>query len=169
MRRQEAAPAGIGVPGAAPGPRQRRAVGQWGSAARVVVGAGLLVLAFAYWRAGWVDVVIGLVALPAVATLLMSLRKRTAPPLRLGAAGHLVTLAHIAVTVVLFGDAAALFYGSMTLVAGLQGNGGCEITTLANWRRGRDDQVGCPLFAPFDLLDRELARNRSAAHEDARL
>jgi hypothetical protein len=136
---------------------RRRAVGRWGSAARVVVGAGLIVLAIAYWRAGWLDLVIGLVALPAVATLLMTLRKRSAPPLRLGAAGHLVTVAHIVVTVILFGDAAALFYGSMTLVAGLQSNGGCEITTLANWLRGRDDQVGCPIFAPFDALDRELA------------
>jgi hypothetical protein len=134
---------------------------QWGSVARVVVGAGLLVLAIAYWRAGWLDLAIGLVALPAVATLLMSLRKATAPPLRLGAAGHLVTLAHIALTVILFGDAAALFYGSMTLVAGLQSNRGCEVTTLANWLRGRDDQVGCPLFTPFDALDRELASRRS--------
>ena len=163
MRQREVAPAGIGASGVDRGRLQRRAVGRWGSVARMVVGAGLIVLAFAYWRAGWPDIVIGLVALPAVATLLMTLRKRTAPPLRLGAAGHLITLAHIAVTVVLFGDAAALFYGSMTLVAGLQGNGGCEITTLANWRRGRDDQLGCPLFAPFDALDRELASRRSAA------
>jgi hypothetical protein len=133
----------------------RRAVGRWGSVARVLVGASLIALAFAYWRAGWLDVLIGVVALPAVATALMWLRERAAPPLRLGAAGHVVTLAHIVVTVILFGDAAALFYGSMTLVAGLQSNGGCEITTLANWLRGRDDQVGCPLFAPFDALDRE--------------
>jgi hypothetical protein len=136
-------------------------LGRWGTVARVVVGTSLIVLAIAYWRAGWLDLVIGLVALPAVATLLMSLRKQTAPPLRLGAIGHVVTLAHIAVTVVLFGDAAALFYGSMTLVAGLQSNRGCEITTLANSLRGRDDQVGCPLFAPFDALDRELASRRA--------
>jgi hypothetical protein len=45
--------------------------------------------------------------------------------------------------------------GSMALVAGLQGNGGCEITVFANWLRDRDDRVGCPLFAPFDALDRE--------------
>ena len=64
------------------------------------------------------------------------------------------------VTVILFGDAAALFYGSMTLVAGLQSNGGCEITTLANWLRGRDDQVGCPLFAPFDALDHRRSHRR---------
>jgi hypothetical protein len=44
----------------------RRAVGRWGSVARVLVGASLIALAFAYWRAGWLDVLIGVVALPAV-------------------------------------------------------------------------------------------------------
>jgi len=123
----------------------------------VLVGSGLIVAALAYWRADWLDLAIGLVALPAVATSLMWLRSRSAPPLRLGAAGHLVTVAHVAITASLVGEAAALFYGSMALVAALHGNSGCEITVLANWLRGRDDRVGCPLFAPFDLLDRELA------------
>jgi hypothetical protein len=131
----------------------RRAVG-WGTAARVVVGATLVVLAIAVWDAGWLDLVIGLVALPLVATLLMWLRRRSAEPLRLGAAGHLVTLAHVAVTMSIVPDAAALFYGSMALVAGLHGNRGCEITAVANLVRGRDDQIGCPLFEPFDALDR---------------
>jgi hypothetical protein len=48
----------------------------------------------------------------------------SAAPLRLGAAGHLVTLAHV---------------------------------TVANWLRGRDDQIGCPLFEPFDALDRRAS------------
>jgi hypothetical protein len=64
-----------------------------------------------------------------------------------------VTLTHIAVTASLVPEAAALFYGSMALVAALQGNGGCEITAVSNWLRGRDDQIGCPMFAPFDALD----------------
>jgi hypothetical protein len=131
-----------------------RRVGLWGAGARVVVGTTLVVLAVAVWQAGWLDVLIGLVALPLLATLLMWLRRRSAEPLRLGAAGHLVTLAHVAVTVSIVPEAAALFYGSMALVAGLQGNRGCEITAVANWLRGRDDQIGCPLFEPFDALDR---------------
>ena len=139
----------------------RGCVGRWGTVARVVVGLGLIVVATAVWRADWLDLVIGLVALPAVATLLMSLRDRSAPPLRLGAAGHLVTIAHVVITASLVGEAAALFYGSMALVAALHGNSGCEITVVANWLRSRDDRVGCPLFAPFDLLDRELAGRSS--------
>ena len=127
---------------------------------RLLVGSGLIVVATAVWRADWLDLVIGLVALPAAVTLLMSLRSRSAPPLRLGAAGHLVTIAHVTVTASLAGEAAALFYGGMALVAAVHGNGGCEITAISNWLRGRDDQVGCPIFEPFDVLDRRLARNR---------
>lgn len=136
---------------------RRRAVGRWGTVARVLCGSALIVLAIGYWRADWLDLLIGLVALPTVATLAMFLRARSAPPLRLGAAGHLVTVTHVAITASLVGEAAALFYGSMALVAALHGNGGCEITVLANWLRGRDDRVGCPLFAPFDALDGERA------------
>jgi hypothetical protein len=142
--------------GALPGPVARsRHAGRWGTAARVIVGATLVLLALTYWEAGWLDLLIGLVALPVLATLLMWLRRRSSAPLRLGAAGHLVTLAHIAVTVSIVPDAAALFYGSMALIAGLHGNRGCEITAVANSLRGRDDQIGCPLFAPFDALDRK--------------
>jgi hypothetical protein len=144
--------------GALPGPVARsRHAGRWGTAARVIVGATLVILALTYWEAGWLDLLIGLVALPVLATLLMWLRRRSSAPLRLGAAGHLVTLAHIAVTVSIVPDAAALFYGSMALIAGLHGNRGCEITAVANSLRGRDDQIGCPLFAPFDALDRHRA------------
>ena len=157
MRRHEVAPTGIGVRAMIPRRSRKRAVGRWGTVARVLVGSGMIVVATAVWRADPLDLVIGLVALPAAATLLMSLRARSAPPLRLGAAGHLVTLAHVAITSTLVGEAAALFYGSMALVAALHGNSGCEITVLANWLRGRDDRVGCPLFEPFDVLDRELA------------
>jgi hypothetical protein len=127
---------------------------RWGTAARVIVGATLIVLAVTVWHADSVDVLIGLVALPVVATALMWVRPRSSEPLRLGPAGHLVTVAHVAVTVSIVPEAAALFYGSMALVAALNGNRGCEITAIANWVRGRDDQVGCPLFAPFDALDR---------------
>jgi hypothetical protein len=133
--------------------RSRRRVGRIGTAPRLAVGCTLIVLALAVWRAGWLELLIGLVALPAVATALMWLRPRAAPPLRLGVAGHLVTVAHVAVTVSLVPEAAALFYGSMALFAGLHGNRGCEVTAVANWLRGRDDQVGCPMFAPFDELD----------------
>jgi hypothetical protein len=144
----------------------RRRMGLWGTAARLAVGFTLVSLALAVWDASWLEMLVGLVALPALATLLMSWRPRSAAPLQLGAAGHLVTLAHVAVTMSLVPEAAALFYGSMALVAGVQGNRGCEITAVANALRGRDDQIGCPLFAPFDQLDahRRTRARRPAVH-----
>jgi hypothetical protein len=138
--------------------RRPRRLGRAGTAARLAVGSTLIVLALGYWDAGWLDLLVGLVALPAAATLLMSMRARSAPPLRLGAAGHLVTLAHVTVTVLIVPDAAALFYGSMALVAAFAGSGGCEITVVANRVRGRDDQIGCPLYEPFDALDGRRGR-----------
>jgi hypothetical protein len=153
MPQLDIAPATLNVHASVPRRSRRRALGRWGTVARVLVGSTLVVLAAVVWRADWLELLIGLVMLPAVATLLMSLRRRSAPPLRLGAAGHLVTLTHVAVTASVVGEAAPLFYGSMALVAALHGNGGCEITVLANWLRGRDDRVGCPVFAPFDSLD----------------
>jgi hypothetical protein len=163
MGHREHAPAATGGFAVVDRRSHKRAVGRWGTAARVLVGSTLTVLAIAVWRADSLDLLIGLVLLPFVATAVMMLRRGSAPPLRLGAAGHLVTCVHVAVTVTLVGEAAALFYGSMALVAGLQGNGGCEITALANWLRGRDDRVGCPLFEPFDALDGERASTRTHA------
>jgi hypothetical protein len=106
-------------------------VGRWGTAARLAVGFTLVILALAVWDASWLELLVGLVALPALATLVMSSRPRSASPLRLGAAGHVVTLAHVVVMMSVVPEAAALFYGSMALLAGLQGNRGCEITAVA--------------------------------------
>jgi hypothetical protein len=85
------------------------------------------VLAVAVWEASWLELLIGLVLLPALATLIMSLRHRS---------GHFVTLTQIAVLAILVPEAAALFYGSMALVTALHGNGGCEITAVSNCLRG---------------------------------
>jgi hypothetical protein len=164
MRRHALARTGPRLRAPIPARSHGRVLGRWGTVSRVVGGLGLIVLAAAVWQADWLDLAIGLVALPAVATSLMFLRDRSSPPLRLGAAGHLVTVTHVAITAtVLGGEVAALFYGSMALVAALHGNCGCEVTVIANWLRGRDDRVGCPVFEPFDVLDRTLANRRDRA------
>jgi hypothetical protein len=51
------------------------------------------------------------------------------------------------------GGAAALFYAATLLVAAGRGQPGCEVTVLPNWLLRRDDQVGCPLFAPLDAAE----------------
>jgi hypothetical protein len=137
-------------------PKQQRGVlGRAGTVARAVIGLAFLAFAAAVWRADVRDGVLGVIVLPAAATLLLALRGRDAPPIRLGAAGHLVTIAIVLLLSLVFsGEVVLLFYGSMMLVAAVSGSGGCEVTAVSNWLRGRDDQLGCPLFAPFDALDR---------------
>jgi hypothetical protein len=136
--------------------RQReRVIGGVGTLARAVIGLVFLALAIAVYGAGVRDLIYGVVVLPATATLLLAFRGRTAPPIRLGAAGHLVTIAIILVLSLVFPlETVLLFYGSMMLVAAVSG-GGCEVTAVSNLLHGRDDQLGCPLFAPFDALDRD--------------
>lgn len=134
-------------------PRRRRVIGPTGTVARTVCGLALVATAVIY-GAGVRDVLLGLLALPAAATLLLALRGRRAPPLRLGAAGYLVTVALVLALSLVFPLATVLlFYGSAMLLAAATGNGACEVTALSNWLRRRDDQVGCPLFAPFDARD----------------
>ncbi len=60
-----------------------RHIGKWGTASRLVLG-GL----FIYWAllqgVGSADAVIGLVVFPAAVSVVLALRGRDAPPLRLG-------------------------------------------------------------------------------------
>jgi hypothetical protein len=51
-------------------------------------------------------------------------------------------------------DAALVFYGTSMLLAAARGYAGCEVLAVSNWLLGRDDQVGCLLFAPVDQLER---------------
>jgi hypothetical protein len=39
-------------------------------------------------------------------------------------------------------------------------SGGCEVTVIANTALGRDDQVGYVLFAPIDLTEGAIHRDR---------
>ena len=58
------------------------------------------------------------------------------------------------------GDAAALFYAATLLVAAWRAQPGCEVTVLSNWILRRDDQVGCPMFAPVDAAEARHRRRR---------
>jgi hypothetical protein len=48
-------------------------------------------------------------------------------------------------------------------VAAWRAQPGCEATVLSNWTLRRDDQIGCPTFAPIDEVDARLAA-RSRRH-----
>jgi hypothetical protein len=149
------ATSGVQPAGAAALPRRRRVIGRMGTVARAIVGLAFLGAAVTLFHADLRDVVLGVVVLPAAATVLLVLRGRAAPPLRLGAAGHLVTIVIVVVPSFVFRGATVLrFYGRAMPLAAISGSGGCEVTAVSNWLRGRDDQIGCPLRAPFDALDR---------------
>ena len=139
-----------------------RRIGPIGTGCRVVVGLGLLALAWYEVRSGlllWV-LVLGALVFPAmmVAIVLVARRLVEGPIRFMGAQG--LTL-NCGVLVVLFAipytrGAAALFYGVSLLVAAGLALPGCEATVLPNLALGRDDQIGCPVFSPVDEAERRL-------------
>ena len=154
-----------GRPGPGPG------IGPLGVAARLVVGLSLIGLAL-FWRdPSWQDAALGLVFFPAIVSALVVIRAKHSPaPLRaVGPGGHLL---NALVFVPLFlvpatAGAAFFFYGSSMLIAATRRLGGCEVTAISNTVLAREDQVGCALFAPVDMLEGRLHRS-SAGSESAR-
>ena len=134
-------------------------IGPIGAAARLVVGTTLIVLAL-FWRDPHSrDAALGLLAFPGVVASALWLRARALPsPLR--AIGPLAHPLNIVVASVLFALPATagptfVFYGTSMLVAALRRTGGCEVTAISNLLLHRDDQIGCALFGPIDLLEPE--------------
>jgi hypothetical protein len=146
-------------------------IGTIGTTSRVLVGLGLLYLALAdglSWGLTWREAGLGLVGFPAVMVALgLAARRFAGRPVRF--MGPLGLAVNTAVIIVLFlfdytADAAALFYGITMFVAAWRAQPGCEATVLSNWILRRDDQIGCPTFAPIDELEAALnARTRGRA------
>ena len=156
-------------------PNTNRRIGNIGTASRVLVGLGLLYLAFAdggSWGLAWHEALLGLVAFPAVMVALgLGARLVGIGPVRFN--GRVGIGANTAVVVALVltdytAAAAALFYGATLLVAAWRAQPGCEATVLSNWILGRDDQIGCPTFTPIDEAEARLApRNRHSTQTRA--
>jgi hypothetical protein len=134
-------------------------IGPIGVAARLIVGTTLIVLAL-FWRdPHWRDAALGLLAFPGVIATALWLRARARrSPLR--AVGPVAHLLNIVVAAVLFALPATagptfVFYGASMLVAALRGTGGCEVTAISDLLLRRDDQIGCALFGPIDLRERQ--------------
>jgi hypothetical protein len=147
-----------------------RRIGTLGAVVRVVVGLGLVALAFLDRPAGLVgglqahDLVLGLGVFPGVMILVALVGSRlTEGPVRfLGPVGLAV---NTVVIVALFtapytAGAAALFYGTSLLVAAWRALPGCEATVISNLLLRRDDQIGCPTMSPVDALEARLHRAR---------
>lgn len=158
-----------------------RGIGPVGTAARFIVGLGLLGsvtyghVAGVFRPTPWI---LGLVGFP---LLLLTWHRWHARrrPARLEATGPIAQVLNVAAFLALYltpeyapafsvTDAAALvFYGSSMLVAAVRGYGGCEVLAISNWLLRRDDQLGCLLFAPVDYLEGR-ARNGSGFRRGAR-
>lgn len=151
---------------------QRRGIGPAGTAARVVIGTALLAnVVVGHASRGWRPVawLLGLLGFPAVVVATQWIRSRRGAP-RLAATGPVGHLLNIGVFFALYltpsyapalersSDAALIFYGASMLVAAARGYAGCEVLAVSNWLLRRDDQVGCVVFAPVDLLEGAIAR-----------
>jgi hypothetical protein len=139
---------------------RQRPIGPAGRVARITVGLALIGLALFWWEPGWLDAVLGLLVMPALAVGLLAARaRRSATQLRAtGPAGHALSLV-IAIPLLVVpatAGGAAIFYGLSMLLAGTRGIGGCEITALSNLALSRDDQLGCAVFAPVDIAEAAL-------------
>lgn len=148
-----------------------RAIGRWGTTARVLVGGYLLgsVVVGSFTGDGVFEAeswLFGLVALPAVVLGSQAWRARGRPARLVaytGPAGHLITLSVFlamygttwyAPPVDFMSDGALLFFGGSMLLAAVRGYAGCEVMAISNWLLRRDDQVGCLLFDPVDRVER---------------
>jgi hypothetical protein len=151
-----------------------REIGPIGTAARVLAALALLYIVggstIASWEVDLHDAAIGLVGLPALMiTLGLLARRYAAGPIRFtGPLGIALNLAVIAALIAndVTGPGAALFYASTMLIAAWRGQAGCEATVVSNLVLGRDDQIGCPTFAPIDEVEARF--RRPAAVADAR-
>lgn len=146
---------------------RRRAIGRWGTTARLIVAVvwvGNLIqyqVFHGFDPAPWL---LGLLGFPALLLAWQWLRVRHNPrPMHAtGPVGHLVNLAILAALLLtpryapwlsVTADATAIFYGTSMLLAAARGYAGCEVLAVSNWLMRRDDQVGCVLFTPLDHLE----------------
>jgi hypothetical protein len=137
-----------------------------GTVARLIVGVvfiGIVVVRAAiegFSPGAWV---LGLLGFPVLLLTWQWLRARVNPRpfIAIGPVPHVL---NVVVFFVLFltpwyfdplsvtSDAALLFYGASMLLAAARGYAGCEVLAVSNWLLRRDDQIGCLLFAPVDML-----------------
>jgi hypothetical protein len=148
---------------------RHRAIGPLSTAARALVGGGIVATVLWDHASSGVDIwawVIGLVVLPALTIAVMRWRAARHPePLAwlTGPLGYAVWCVAVCVifatlwfvpSLSVLSDAALVFVGTTMLVAALRGYAGCEVLAISNWVLRRDDKIGCLVFAPVDLVER---------------
>ena len=142
-----------------------REIGPIGTASRVVGGVVAIVVPLTVWGSTWWDWAAGLLGFPLLAagagTAVAALYMREPARSRQMPWGAALTL-----FVVVLGSATALTYltaidgtgvwiflGASMLLAAAKGYGGCEVLAFANAVTGRQDRIGCVLYAPIDAAE----------------
>ena len=156
-----------------------REIGPVGTVARLIVAAAALVLPATLDEfSGW-DLLVGLVALPVLATAAFAVVRAgyeryvvgglaSQAGTCCGASTWLLAIVLAAVvplaalTPVTF-TAFWLWIGASLVLAATRGYGGCEILAFPNVLTGRRDQVGCILFTPIDQAEARGRIVRSTA------
>lgn len=143
-----------------------RAIGPFATAARALLGTALLVVPFMVGESPrWFDILLGSVILPAF--FIAGHRALTAvfPSgfVATGPGGHTLNILIGALLISLgpLRDGALFFYGASMLLAAARGYAGCEVLAISNWLFGRRDELGCPVFLPVDVAEREWIERRT--------
>jgi len=138
-----------------------RRIGLLGTLARLALGV-LLVGSVAdghivrgFHPLSWVA---GLLVFPALVLVVHWLRVRRNPdaffnqsrPSAVANVGLFAALYFVPAT----SDATLIFYGTSMVLGAVRGYTGCEVLAISNALLGRDDQIGCAVFGPIDLLER---------------
>ena len=128
-------------------PAEARNIGVIGTFARIAIGVGVLILAF--WGEGlqWHEALIGFAVFPTAVMLFQWARlRRTTEPLHAkGPLGYLLNngIVILFILIPFTRDSAFLFYGASMILAGVRGDGGCEVLSLSNWLLRRNDGPDC--------------------------
>jgi hypothetical protein len=164
---------------------QRRAIGPLSTAARTLVGGGIVGTVLWDHGSSGVDIwawLIGLIVLPALTIAVMRWRAARRPAQLVwltGPGGYALWCVAVYVlfatlwfvpSLSVLSDAALVFVGTTMLVAAFRGYGGCEVLAISNWVLRRNDQIGCLVFGPVDFVERSQSDRHtedSAADEPA--
>jgi hypothetical protein len=149
----------------------RGRTGPWGTATRAVAGAGALAWGLAVphhhpmldpplaGSRAWGSLA-GVVLLPALVTLLVALRGRSAPPLRLGHGPAYLVTAGVVVLAQFLPVAVLTWIGATLLLLAVLGRGGCEVLAMPNLLLRRRDYLVCLPFSAVDAWESQRTRAR---------
>lgn len=102
----------------------------------------------------------GFVLFPALVTLLVVLRGRSAPPLRLGHRAAWLVTAGVVLLAQFFPVAVLTWIGATLLLLAVLRRGGCEVLAVPNLLLRRRDHLVCLPFSAVDAWESQPMRRR---------